>query len=95
MSQATHVTGPLVRRGIGLDSFADITEVPVAAITRDAITFGGVLTEEQVDAVWWRISSRDDDDEARRRALHAAVADHDDPVLVALVRYVLGLPEGD
>lgn len=96
MSEQASVAGPLVRRGIGLSSFADITDVPVAAITRDAVVFDGPLDADQIEAVWWRISSRDDADEARRRALAAALeAEGVDPLVADLARYVLGLPGDD
>lgn len=64
----TDVNGT-VRRELGLDSFADITDVPLVAIRRDGLTFDADLTPAQTDAVWARMTSRDDAHQARRTSL--------------------------
>jgi hypothetical protein len=58
-----------IQRTLGLQSFTDITDVPLVAIRRDGVTFDGDLTPEQADAVWARMTSRDDAHQARRTSL--------------------------
>ena len=90
---STFVAGPLVR-SVGPGSFSDLpgmAEVRVLAIEGDGITFDADLTPEQVEAIWWRMTSTDDADETKRRAL---AADRDalpayDP-LRRLYDYLLG-----
>lgn len=83
-----------VLRPIGLTTFADITDVPLAkdGITRNGLLFAGPLTPEQVEAIWWRATSRDDEDESARRLLKGAMdggATNLDDLNTA---YRLGLP---
>ena len=57
---------------VGLDTFADITDVPLVmpgGIDRNGLLFDGDLTTDEVAAIWWRATSRDDADESKRRAL--------------------------
>ena len=57
---------------VSLDTFADITDVPLTmpgGIDRDGLLFDGDLTTDQVAAIWWRMTSRDDADETKRRNL--------------------------
>lgn len=89
------VSGP-VARSVGLDSFADLTPVPVAAITRNGIEFDGDLTTQQQADVWARMTSRDDTDQAARAnlaCLRDAIAGTDPAslALVAAINYVLGV----
>lgn len=66
-----------VLRSVGLDSFADITDVPLVVpggIDRKGLLFDGDLTDEQVGDIWWRMTSVDTGDEESRRNL-AAVRD--------------------
>ena len=87
---STSVAGRVLR-AIGSDTFADITETPLvvpAGITRDGLLFDGTLTDDEVFAVWERMTSADDVDEARR----AAVRDLDPccHACATLAAYVLG-----
>lgn len=90
----TFVAGKVLR-SVGFDSFADITDAAVS-FPGGGVDFDADLTAEQVDAVWWRITSRDAAHEAQRRelaALRDAVTDATDPVAaltVALADYLLG-----
>lgn len=90
----TTVTGRL-RRGLKLDSFADITDVAVLDIApvcdEVAVTFDGVLTPEQVAAVLSRMDSTGASDEAARAELRAdrAALKARDP-LRRLYDYLLG-----
>lgn len=80
------------RRVVGPDTFADLTDVPVAldGITLTGITFDGDLTPSEADAVWARMESSDDADQAARAALRAA---GDATNLAQILRaYVLGDP---
>ena len=87
----------VMARPRSLTMFADISGAAVRFSQADGETcihFDAELTTEQVDAVWWRMTSRSDADEARRRALAAALeAEGVDPLVADLARYVLGLGE--
>lgn len=84
----SEVNGPVRRASLGLDSFADLTDVPLLAIRRDGLTFGGELTEQEAADVWSRMESVDDADQARREALRCADGATN---LAEMVRaYVLG-----
>lgn len=85
-----------VVRPIGLDTFADITPVPLVlpgGITPAGLLFDGPLTDAEVFAIWERMTSVDDTDQARR----AAVRDLEPccHACATLAAYVLGdeLPE--
>lgn len=63
-----------VLRGIELDTFADITDVPLvipSGIDSGGLLFDGDLTPDQVEAVWSRMTSRDDADQTARATLRA------------------------
>ncbi len=68
---STSVEGRVVRT-VGEDTFADLTDAPLVipeGVTRNGLLFDGDLTDEQVFAVWERMTSTDDVDQARRAAL--------------------------
>lgn len=72
---STSVQGRVVRP-IGLDTFADITAVPLVVpegITASGLLFDGALTDAEVFAVWERMTSVDDLDQVRRAAVRDAV----------------------
>ena len=96
---STTVCGSMARPR-RFDLFDDLVDAAVTGFSLDGdetcVHFDAALTPEQVDAVWWRMTSRSDADEARRRALAAALeAEGVDPLVAALARYVLGLPGDD
>ena len=95
---STQVSG-VMARARSLSMFDDITDAAYTFALDEGtttVTFDAALTPEQVDAVWWRMTSRSDADEARRRALAAALeAEGVDPLVADLARYVLGLPGDD
>lgn len=94
MTGMTAIQGRVVR-SIGLETFADITDVPLVAnggVTRDGLLFDGSLTPEQVEAIWWRATSRDNEDEANRRALKAAMDSGATNLDAMNTAYRLGLP---
>lgn len=68
----SEVSGPVRRASLGLDSFADLTDVPLVAIGRDGLTFDGELTPVQAQAIWARMESADDADQAARAILRNA-----------------------
>jgi len=82
-------------RPIGYSSFAELLPgVAVLSIGVRTVTFDADLTPEQVDDVWWFVTSRDDADEARRRnikALRDAEAQTASPLLLALADAFLGV----
>lgn len=87
----------VMRRSYTVGMFDDLTGGLVCTRTLDKATgittldFDGDLTNEQVDAVWARMESKDDADQAQRAALRALVVEHPDCALsVALTNYVLG-----
>lgn len=89
---STSIEGRVVRP-IGPDTFADLTDAPLLAVTRDGLLFDGDLTDAAVFAIHDRMTSADDADQVRR----AAVRDltpccHPCAVLAA---YVLGDPLPD
>ena len=89
----TTVTGRVVR-SISLDTFADITDAPLApgGIRSDGLTFDGDLTDEQQTAIWARMESRDDTDQARRAVLRDACTNGATNVDCLTAAYVLGDP---
>lgn len=79
---------------VGLHTFADITEAPLlmpGGIDRYGLLFDGDLTDEQVDAIWWRMTSRDAADEQARRDLYARLEGDPSPLAQALAAYTLGI----
>lgn len=88
------VEGRVRRRSLGYESFADITDVPVArdGITRRWIDFDGDLTAGEAEQVWQRMTSEDDEDQAGRALVADALAEHgeDCPLSAAVARYLLG-----
>lgn len=89
-------------RSVGLDSFAHITDVPLAVdgIQPEGLLFDGELTDEQIGDVWWWVTSRDDADQTRREAIAALVADAEAGIngagwltdaFAVLGRYLIGL----
>lgn len=68
----SEVNGPVRRASLGLDSFADLTDVPLVAIRRDGLTFADDLDAETATAVWRRMESIDDTDQAARAILRDA-----------------------
>lgn len=87
---STSIEGRVVRP-IGPDTFADITDAPVVAVTRDGLLFDGDLTPDQVVDVWERMTSADDTDQQRRHDLRTACESGATNVVELLVAYVLGL----
>lgn len=79
-------------RGLGFDSFADITDVPLVDFDCGGLLFDGDLTDMEIGAVWWFATSRDDADEAARRNIAAlrAADTTASPLVLALAAYVLG-----
>lgn len=71
------VTG-LVVRPICLDTFADITDAPLVLtggrVDRNGLLFDGELSDEQIGAIYGRMTSRDDIDQAKRADICAKVA---------------------
>lgn len=95
----TRVVGQVVR-SLTVDLYEDITG-PDVAVRRgrdfEGLEFDADLTDEQVDAIRDRMSSRDDVDQARRSELRALVdaaetGDLEDirALSVAAMRYWLG-----
>ena len=87
---STSVQGRVVRP-IGLDTFADLTDVPLVlpgGITADGLLFDGVLDDDAIFAVWERMTSRDDTDQARREAVRIAASECE--ACAVLAAYVLG-----
>lgn len=88
----TRVDGK-VRRPISLNLYADITGPDVSLVRwgKDFLEFDGVLSSEQVAAIWARMESTDDVDQAKRAALRADrdALDVADP-LRRLYDYTLG-----
>lgn len=91
-----------VARAIGLTTFADITSTPLfmpGGVDRDGLLFNGALTDEQVESVWWRMTSADDMDQAKREGLYVRLgeavavtpATWEAVVLADILRYQLGL----
>lgn len=92
---STSVAGRVLR-SIGPNTFADVTTTPLVVpdgVTRDGLLFDGELTDDEVFAVWERMTSLDDTDQARRAALRNLAPDCSCCAL--LIAYVLGddLPE--
>lgn len=59
-------------RSFQFGMFADITDViPTRTLANGVttLTFATELTAEQVDAIWWRMTSRDDTDQVARCSL--------------------------
>lgn len=85
-----------VVRPVGLTTFADITDAPLVLdagrVDRNGLLFDGDLSPEQVEAIWFRMTSRDDADEANRRALKAAMDDGATNLDAMNTAYRLGLP---
>lgn len=91
---STTVQGRVVRSvGLGNITFSDLTDAPVASVTRTGVTFDGDLTDEQTYAVWERMTSKDDADQAARAALRAADGATNLPEM--LRAYVLADPMPD
>ena len=98
---STSVQGRVVRPRLGYDSFTHITAVPVAqgGITSAGILFDGVLTVDEVAAVWRFITSRDGADQSARdtlTTLRNSLATTTSPanrdaLLIALTDYLLDL----
>lgn len=84
-----------VVRPVGLTTFADITDAPLVLdagrVDRNGLLFDGELTPEQVEDVWWRMTSRDAHDEAARRHMYDLLTDESGDLCAALVRYTLGI----
>lgn len=69
----TSIEGAVVR-SIRMDTFADITDVPLVVpggITPSGLLFDGDLTDLEVAAIWDRMTSRNDTDQAERANLRA------------------------
>ena len=89
---STRIEGRVIC-AVGLGTFADITEAPLlmpGGIDRNGLLFDGDLTAEQIDAIWWRMTSRDAADEAARRDLYARLDGDPSPLAQALTSYLLG-----
>lgn len=88
------VLGSVVRP-VGLTTFADITDAPLVLdagrVDRNGLLFDGDLTPEQVEAIFWRMTSRDAADEAARRHMYDLLTPESGDLCAALVRYTLGL----
>lgn len=95
-----------VARPIGLDTFADITPVPLVLadnrVDRAGLLFDGDLTDEQIEAVWWRMTSADAADLSRREGLYVRLgeavagahgAGWQTDVIAEMLRYQLGLAD--
>ena len=87
---STSVEGRVVRT-VGEDTFADLTDAPLVipeGVTRNGLLFDGDLSDEQVFAVWERMTSIDDEDQARRAAVREVTACCH--AVATLIAYVLG-----
>lgn len=80
---------------VSLDTFSDLTEVPLTwpgGVDRDGLLFDGDLADDEIDAIWWRMTSRDADDEAARRAISDASAGDATNLPHILAAYSVGIP---
>lgn len=94
MTELTAIQGRVLRP-IGLDTFADITDVRLVlpdGIDRFGLLFAGPLDDDQIDAIHDRMTSRDDTDAAERAHIAALVAAEENPLLRAIGCRLLGLP---
>lgn len=70
----TTIPGPINRpEGVGFDSFADLTDLPVLAVGPAGVTFDGDLDDATATQVLDWLRSRDDTQMAQRLALCEAI----------------------